>query len=87
MAIPITDTQREFIIILYRRGRHTQAAIADLAGTTQGNVSKVLSRARRTDPSIPGRCAADAPHSPHRRWTFAASQLGATAVPLNLDGV
>jgi DNA-binding MarR family transcriptional regulator len=51
----LSTEQRRFVIQLYSRGEHTQASLADLVGTTQSNISKMLSRARRRDPSIPKR--------------------------------
>lgn len=81
--ICLSAEQRQFIVDLYRDGAHTQTMIAELIGTTQSNVSKVLAQARRHDPQIPGRRAARG-RLP-RRKAFAASQLGSFAEPANLD--
>jgi transcriptional regulator len=80
MMTPITDTQRESIITLHQHGIHTQGEIAYLVGTTQGNVSKVLTQARRCDPAIRN-CGRG------RTRIIPASQLGTRRVPLNLDRV
>ena len=88
MSTLTTVAQRKFIIDLYRGG-HTQTAIADIVGTTQGNVSKVLSKARKRDPLIPARRRTQ-PRGEGRvrpRRTYSASQLGSCDEPMNLDAL
>jgi transposase-like protein len=84
---------RKYIVAVYREGGRTQATIAEMVGTTQSNVSKVLAKWRRRDPSIRRRFAAANPKpavtsgADRRQFCFAASQLGSPVEPLNLDKV
>ncbi|MGA2232322.1 MAG: hypothetical protein ABSH22_15600 [Tepidisphaeraceae bacterium] len=86
MSTMTTVAQRKFIIDLYHEG-HTQTAIANVVGTTQGNVSKVLSRARKRDPLIPARRRTQPLGEAQRARTYAASQLGSCVQPMNLDAL
>jgi DNA-binding MarR family transcriptional regulator len=82
----LTIEQRRFAVELHLGGEHTQAAIAELLGTTQGNISKVLAAARRRDAKIPTRRRTS--DSDSRPLTiFAASQLGSRREPLNMDSL
>jgi|GEM_PF-6001930 len=80
----LATEQRQFIISLYSDGEHSQAAIAELAGTTQSNVSKILAAARKRGAPLPIRMA-NPRRIPREQLTLVASQLGSAAVPLDLD--
>jgi DNA-directed RNA polymerase specialized sigma24 family protein len=77
--------QRRFVICLYRDGQ-TQTAIAQLVGTTQGNISRFLARARRRDASIPIRRGATNRGAAELQ-VFASSQIGSSKEPFNLDNL
>jgi len=80
----LSADQRRFILDLYLEGRQTQAEIAELTGTTQSNVSKIVARARLRDPAIPMRQRNARPTSAKEK-VFAASQIGSSFLPLNMD--
>jgi predicted transcriptional regulator len=75
---------RQFIVDLYVNGKRTQAAIAELAGTTQSNVSKILAKARRCDSSIPA-CRRLPRGRAEKALVFQVSQLGSARCPLDMD--
>jgi transposase-like protein len=79
----ISEDVRQFIVSLYRQGGHTQGMIAQLAGTTQSNVSKILSQARREGLQLPRRNSTVG--NDKRPPTSAVSQLGPAGFPLNMD--
>jgi hypothetical protein len=79
----LDPTQRRFIVDMYRDG-HTQASIASMVGSTQGNISQLLAYARRCDPSVPIRPKGNR-KGESRRPVFASSQLGSSKEPFNLD--
>ena len=79
----VTDEVRQFIVSLYRSGAHTQSMIAEIAGTTQSNVSKILEQERRQGGQLPLRNAVG--KRAKRRQTLSASQIGSARSPLNLD--
>jgi len=79
----LTDEQRRLVVALYRDGEHSQSSIAEMVGTTQGCVSKLLAAVRRSEPAIPRR-------RKEKRLrvvcsTMAFSQIGSARMPLDLD--
>ncbi|HUB27923.1 MAG TPA: hypothetical protein VL992_21035, partial [Tepidisphaeraceae bacterium] len=51
----VSDDVRQFIVSLYQSGAHTQRMIAEIVGTTQSNISKIISKARRDGMLLPKR--------------------------------
>jgi predicted transcriptional regulator len=82
----VSEEMRKFIIDLYREGNRSQKLVAELVGTTQGNVSKVLAKARGENEVIPRRCVTARRWSDRRR-VYAASQVGSLMQPLDLDEI
>lgn len=78
--------QHQFIAQLYLGGTYTQSRIAEMVGTSQGNVSKVVARIRERSHVVTDRrlkaAHADDDEAPR---IFIASQLGSLKEPLNLD--
>lgn len=78
----VSDEVRQFIVRLYRQGAHTQAMIAEIAGTTQSNVSKVLAKCRRNGIVLPRRNRVT---RERKLLTISASQIVSGGRSLNLD--
>jgi DNA-binding MarR family transcriptional regulator len=74
---------RQWIVSLYQSGEHTQQMIAEVVGTTQSNVSKLLAKARREGIFLPTRNAAT--DRQKRTPTVMASQAGPAGSAMNLD--
>jgi len=75
----LNQQQRDSITALCRAGCFTQSEMAEMSGTTQSNVSKILKQARRSDPEIPRR------RSRKNRRKFNVSQMGSRREPMDLD--
>lgn len=79
----VSDDVRQFIVSLYQSGAHTQRMIAEIVGTTQSNISKIISKARRDGMLLPKRNVAIESHESCR--TLQASQIAPNGSALILD--